>query len=91
MSKSGNPAKKAINTAGQAFCQFTVIFMALNCSFNVWGNALSQSQSIGRLLFTQKICCVRMAFRFFETLINCCWLTCRLIAIISWLPNCLFS
>ncbi|MDI5434944.1 hypothetical protein MJM45_32630, partial [Salmonella enterica subsp. enterica serovar Kentucky] len=38
-----------------------------------------------------RICCVRMAFRFFETLINCCWLTCRLIAIISWLPNCLFS
>ncbi len=66
MSKSGNPAKKAINTAGQAFCQFTVIFMALNCSFNVWGNALSQSQSIGRLLFTQKICCVKMAFRFFR-------------------------
>ncbi|SWC91324.1 Uncharacterised protein [Klebsiella pneumoniae] len=80
-----------MNTAGQAFSQFTVIFIDLNSSFSVCGNALIQSQSIGRLLFTQKICCVRMDFRFFDTLINCCWLICRLMAIISWLPNCLLS
>ena len=48
--------RKAIKTAGQAFSQFTVIFIDLNSSFRLCGNALIQSQSIGRLLFTQKIC-----------------------------------
>jgi small-conductance mechanosensitive channel len=35
----------------------------------------------------QKICWVRISFRLLETLISCCWLICRLMAIISWFPS----
>ena len=91
ISSSGKPARKAIMTAGQAFSQFTVIFMLLICVFSVSGKDLTQSQSIGLLLFTQKICWVRISCRLFETLTSCCWLICRLMAIISWLPSCLLS
>ncbi len=77
-----------MNTAGRLFSQFTVIFIDLNSSFSVCGTLLIQSQSIGRLLFTQNL--LRQdGFQVFDTLINCCWLICRLMAIISWLPNCL--
>ena len=91
MSNKGSPARKAIITAGQAFSQFTVIFMLFIWDFSVSGKDLNQSQSMGLLLFTQKICWVRISWRLLETLTSCCWLICRLIAIINWLPSCLLS